>query len=63
MGNSVFRYGNEFYNFQGLRAYKDKFDPQWSPRYLAVPSTLDVPAVLLQVSTLIAGGLCGIFGK
>jgi phosphatidylglycerol lysyltransferase len=63
VGNSVFRYGNEFYNFQGLRAYKDKFDPQWSPRYLAVPSTLDVPAVLLQVSTLIAGGLRGIFGK
>ncbi|HQQ62905.1 MAG TPA: bifunctional lysylphosphatidylglycerol flippase/synthetase MprF [Pseudomonadales bacterium] len=63
IGSSVFRYGNEFYNFQGLRAYKDKFDPEWVPRYLAVPSSLDVPAVLLQVTSLIAGGVKGIFSK
>jgi phosphatidylglycerol lysyltransferase len=63
IGNSIFHYGNEFYNFQGLRAYKNKFSPTWSPRYLAVPSTLDVPEVLLQVTSLIAGGMKGIFGK
>jgi phosphatidylglycerol lysyltransferase len=63
IGSSIFRYGNEFYNFQGLRAYKDKFDPEWMPRYLAVPSSLDVPAVLLQVTSLIAGGVKGIFSK
>jgi phosphatidylglycerol lysyltransferase len=63
LGSSVFRYGNDFYNFQGLRAYKDKFDPEWSPRYIALPSMLDTPAALLQITTLIAGGVRGIFAK
>ena len=63
IGSSVFRYGNEFYNFQGLRAYKDKFDPEWSPRYMAVPSMLDVPSALLQITTMVAGGVKGIFSK
>jgi len=35
--NVVFRYGEHFYNFQGLRQYKEKFEPQWQPRYLACP--------------------------
>jgi phosphatidylglycerol lysyltransferase len=63
IGRSVFRYGNEFYNFQGLRSYKDKFDPVWEPRYLAVPSVFDVPTALLQITTKIAGGVKGIFSK
>lgn len=25
---------NQFYNFQGLHRFKEKFDPLWSPRYL-----------------------------
>ncbi|MCA9159243.1 MAG: bifunctional lysylphosphatidylglycerol flippase/synthetase MprF, partial [Planctomycetales bacterium] len=28
----VFRHGEHFYNFQGLRSYKDKFDPEWFPK-------------------------------
>ncbi|HSC76445.1 MAG TPA: bifunctional lysylphosphatidylglycerol flippase/synthetase MprF [Pseudomonadales bacterium] len=63
IGSSVFRYGNEFYNFQGLRAYKDKFDPEWAPRYMAVPSMLDAPSVLLQITSMVAGGVKGIFSK
>lgn len=63
LGRSVFTYGNEFYNFQGLRAFKDKFDPVWSPRYIALPSTLDLPAALLQITTRIAGGARGVFAK
>lgn len=26
------RHGEHFYNFQGLRQYKEKFDPVWEPR-------------------------------
>jgi phosphatidylglycerol lysyltransferase len=52
----VYRYGRTFYNFQGLRAYKDKFDPVWEPKYFAYPGGLGLPGVMLDVRALIAGG-------
>lgn len=36
IGNLIYHLGAEFYNFQGLRAYKQKFHPKWSPRYVAI---------------------------
>ncbi|MGI9472928.1 MAG: bifunctional lysylphosphatidylglycerol flippase/synthetase MprF [Rubripirellula sp.] len=53
----VYRHGEHFYNFQGLRAYKSKFHPEWFPKYLASPGGMATPQVLTNVSTLIAGGL------
>ena len=41
----LYRFGQPFYNFQGLRAYKEKFHPVWEPRYLAYPGVLDLPRV------------------
>ena len=62
-GALVFRFGEHFYNFRGLRQYKDKFDPQWEPRYLASPGGLALPRILTNVASLIAGGLGGIVRK
>jgi len=59
----LFRHGEHFYNFQGLRAYKEKFDPQWSPRYLAAPGGLVLPRVLADLSALISGGLMGVVAR
>ncbi len=53
----VYRHGEHFYNFQGLRSYKAKFDPVWHPKYLAAPGGFASPQVLANVSTLIAGGM------
>jgi phosphatidylglycerol lysyltransferase len=60
LGNLVFREGEHFYNFQGLRAYKSKFDPVWTPRYLASPGGLALPRVLANVAALVSGGLRGV---
>jgi phosphatidylglycerol lysyltransferase len=59
----VYEHGEELYNFQGLRAYKEKFTPVWEPRYLAYPGGLALPRALADVSALIAGGYRRIFFK
>lgn len=59
-GALVFGRGERFYNFQGLKHYKDKFDPEWEPRYLAVPGGIALPMILANVSSLISGGLGGV---
>ena len=62
-GAFVYRHGEHFYNFQGLRQYKEKFNPVWEPRYIACPGGLALPRVLLDVTALISGGVKGIVGK
>ena len=56
-GGFLFRHGEHFYNFQGLRAFKDKFGPEWEPRYLAVPRGLSMPFVLTRIAALVSGGV------
>ena len=53
IGGIIYERGEAFYNFNGLRAWKSKFQPIWQPRYLAVSKTWDLPAVLLDITTLI----------
>jgi phosphatidylglycerol lysyltransferase len=62
-GALLFQHGEQFYNFQGLRAYKEKFDPVWEPRYLASPGGLVLPRILANVASLIAGGLRGVVAR
>lgn len=61
IGNTIFERGESFYNFEGLRAFKDKFDPEWEPCYLAAPGGLATPQVLFDATILISGGLKEIF--
>jgi phosphatidylglycerol lysyltransferase len=61
LGRIVYRRGEAFYNFQGLRAFKEKFHPDWEPRYLAYPGGLSLPGVMADVSALVAGGYTRIF--
>ena len=62
-GSLVYRHGEHFYNFEGLRRYKEKFAPVWRPLYLASPGGVALPAILVDVAALMAGGLPGIVSK
>ena len=63
VGNFVFRYGEHFYNFDGLRRYKTKFDPVWEPKYLVARGGLALPRILMDVSMLISGGMRELFAR
>ena len=63
LGGFVYEHGKALYNFQGLRAYKEKFNPVWEARYLACPGELRLPRILADVSALIAGGYRRVFLK
>ena len=63
LGRFLYQHGETFYNFQGLRAYKEKFNPTWEPRYLAYPGGLALPRILADVAALVAGGYRRIFLK
>ena len=53
IGGLIYERGEAFYNFNGLRAWKSKFQPLWQPRYLALSKAWDLPAVILDITTLI----------
>lgn len=54
-GALIYKHGGNFYNFEGLRAFKDKFDPDWRPRYIAAQSALPPLVTLTDVARLISG--------
>lgn len=63
IGALVFGHGEQFYNFAGLRRYKEKFNPVWRPKYMASPGGLDAIIALADASALVSGGYTGMFGK
>jgi phosphatidylglycerol lysyltransferase len=63
LGAFLYSNGENFYNFQGLRQFKEKFDPIWEPRYLASPGGLSLPIVLSDAAALISGSMRGIISK
>jgi phosphatidylglycerol lysyltransferase len=62
-GTALYGRGERFYNFQGVRLFKEKFSPVWEPRYLASPGGIAIPRVLTNVTALIAGGMTGILPR
>jgi phosphatidylglycerol lysyltransferase len=55
IGELVYRMGDRFYSFRGLRRYKEKFGPAWRPKYLACPGGIAIGRVILDVTNAIAG--------
>ena len=63
LGRMMFEHGGAFYNFEGLRSFKQKFRPDWRPRYIAVPPGYAPMRAMANVALLISGGPRGLIGK
>jgi phosphatidylglycerol lysyltransferase len=52
----IYNHVNRFYNFRGLHAFKEKFHPAWSPRYLIYPGPSSLPTVSVALFRATYGG-------
>lgn len=55
VGSLIFANGDYIYNYKGLRDFKEKFNPVWSPKYVALPTGLKKSLALKDIATLISG--------
>ena len=60
VGKLFYDRGEELYNFQGVRKFKDKYDPNWQPRYVAAPRKWTIPILMADVGLLSSGGMAGL---
>src|SRR5207302_4832834 len=47
--------GERYYNFQGLRDFKEWFHPEWEPIYLVSPGGTRRPIILANIAALVSG--------
>jgi phosphatidylglycerol lysyltransferase len=63
IGHVLWTHGEQFYNFQGLRHFKERFDPEWQTRYVAAHGGPGLPTAMLNVATLVGGGVRGMLAR
>ncbi len=63
LGTAIYGHGERFYNFHGVREFKEWFHPVWEPKYLVTPGAAARPVIIANIASLIAGGLEGVVGK
>lgn len=55
LARTLFENGERFYSFAGLRAFKSKFDPVWTSRYVATVHGLGAGAALIDLVAAVSG--------
>jgi phosphatidylglycerol lysyltransferase len=55
--------GERYYNFRGLRDFKEWFYPEWEPTYLVSPGGSRRPMIMANIAKLISGGYRGTFTR
>ncbi len=56
VANFVYTYGENLYGYKTVRAYKEKFHPEWEPNYLVCPAGLGMPRTLSNLARVVSGG-------
>ncbi len=62
IASMLYSTGQDFYNFQGLKFYKDKFQPEWHSKYIAYTAG-QLPFVLTSISSIVSSGFKGVISK
>jgi phosphatidylglycerol lysyltransferase len=55
LAHQFFLHGEAWYNYQGLRRFKERFHPTWEPRYLAYRRPWDRLPAVAATTQLISG--------
>ncbi|MHA8137900.1 bifunctional lysylphosphatidylglycerol flippase/synthetase MprF [Lactobacillaceae bacterium Scapto_B20] len=53
IANLVYKYGQAFYSFQGLRSYKEKYVNRWVPRYIVYRRKSSLIFTMLQILLIV----------
>jgi phosphatidylglycerol lysyltransferase len=56
LAHQFFLHGEAWYNYQGLRRFKERFHPLWEPRYMAYRRPWDWPFAVAAATQLVSGG-------
>ncbi|HET6527733.1 MAG TPA: bifunctional lysylphosphatidylglycerol flippase/synthetase MprF [Balneolaceae bacterium] len=56
MAHFVYSYGENLYGFKRVRDYKNKFQPEWEPKFLACPGGISLPRALSNLASVVSGG-------
>ena len=63
LATAIRGYGERFYNFQGIREFKQWFYPEWEPLFLASAGGAARPLILANIASLVSGDLQGVLKK
>jgi len=63
LADFVFTYGENFYGFKTVRAYKTQFNPVWEPKFLVCPGGWALPSVLSNLTNIVSGGFSNLVNK
>lgn len=56
LANFVYTYGENFHGYKAIRAYKEQFHPNWTPKYLVCSAGLTLPGTLSNLTKVVSGG-------